>query len=127
MITQKFKNGESEIRIESAESQADATTNGFPEGNYSRYFINDKPVDSYFAIINHIIDSTKKGGAFKTPTKDELLKLQKDVIENQKKAMREQMEMLKKQYASIKLPDEVLAQFDKIFESIDLVGVRVAQ
>lgn len=127
MITQKFKNGQSEIRIESAESVDDAKINGFIEGQYTRYFIDDKPSFSYMAVISHIIDNTKNGNTFKAPTEKEIKELQKDIISRQKKMMLDQLSELKARYKSMNVPEEVLIQFDKMSESMDLCGVRISE
>jgi hypothetical protein len=125
MITQKFKNGTSEIRIESAESLQDAQENNFPNGSYSRYFINGKQADSYAAVVNHIVSSSASGGSFKMPSIQELQKLQEDILMNQKIDMLNQIEKIKQSYAGFDVPKECLDQLDAMAKSIDLSGVRV--
>jgi len=127
MITQKFKNGVSEIRIESAESKADAGVHGFPDGVYSRYFIDDKPIDSYMAVVNYIVESTRAGGNYVVPTDTELRELQKDLMEKQKQSFQVQIDQLKKQYGSSPVPEGFLDQFDKMLDAMDLNGVRVQE
>ena len=125
MIIQKFKNGKSEIRTESAENKEDAKLNGFPEGIYSRYFIDNKPCDSYYAMIQHIIDNSKQHGSFSTPTESELKDKQKELIDKQKQMIVDQMNSLKQVHKNNPMSKTVFAEFDKIIDSIDLVGVRV--
>lgn len=125
MITQKFQNGESKIVIESAETIEEAKKLKFPEGVFSRYFINGKPVESYFSVVQHIIDSTHKGGSFSMPSSAELVQIQKDMMKEQKQAMIEQCENMKKMYKDVNVPKEIFDQFDKIIDSIDETGVRI--
>ena len=127
MITQKFKNGSSEIRIESAISLDEAKIHGFPEGVYSRYFIDDKPVDSYFGIVDHILKSAKTGNTFKTPSDVELKTMQRNLVDNQKQEMKKQIDKLKATYKEMDIPDSVLDQFDYMVDSMDIRGVRVAK
>ena len=128
MITQTFKNGESTIRTENAESLEDARTNGFAEGVYSRFFINDKPVQNYMAMVRHIIDETKRTGQrFIPPTAEALKALQKEVIQKQNDEMRSQYLKLQAQYKQMGAPEALLKQLDDTIDKIDLCGVRVVR
>ena len=60
MITQTFKQGDHEIKIESAESIEDAKKNNFKEGTYSKYFLDGKIVENYSALIQFIVGNAKK-------------------------------------------------------------------
>lgn len=128
MITQSFKNGKSEIRFENAESMEDAKKNGFTDGVYTRFFIDNKPVQNYMALMQYIVDETKKSGKrFIPPTQEDLKNLQKKVIQTQNNEMRTQIQNLKNQYIQMNAPENVLKQLDEVIEKIDLAGMRVVQ
>lgn len=128
MITQNFKNGETEIRIENAESLADAKANGFTDGVYSRYFINNKPVQNYMAMVRYIVDETKRTGKkFIPPTPEALKNLQREVIQKQNNEMRLQYQKLQAHYKQIGVPEQVLKQLDDMIDKIDIMGLRVVQ
>ena len=128
MITQSFKNGETEIRFESAESIEDAKKNGFADGMYSRFFINNKPVQNYMALIRHIIDETKRTGQRFIPPNPEALKnLQKEVIKKQNESIRSQISQLQAQYKQQGAPEYLLKQLDDAMDKLDITGVRVVE
>ena len=128
MIVQNFKNGKSEIRFENAESLEDAQKNGFPEGVYTRYFFNGKPIQNYQAMVRLIIDETKKtGNKFIPPSKEELKKMQSDMINRQKQEMLNQYKKLRNEYKKIGLSEVFLKQFDENISKINLLGVRVTE
>jgi hypothetical protein len=128
MITQSFKNGKSEIRFENAESMEDAKKNGFTDGVYTRFFIDNKPVQNYMALMQYIVDETRKTGKrFIPPTHEDLKNLQKKVIQTQNNEMRTQIQNLKNQYIQMNAPEHVLKQLDEAIDKIDLVGMRVVQ
>lgn len=126
MIIQSFNNGETEIRFENAESIEDAKKNGFSEGVYTRYFINDKLITNYQALIRYIIEETQKTGKrFIPPTPESLRELQKKIINKQKEEMVSQYKRVQEEYKNMNMPDEVIKQFDDAIEKIDLIGMRV--
>ena len=128
MITQSFKNGDTEIRVESAESLEDAKTNGFEDDNYTRYFINNKPVVNYSAIIHFIVQETARTGKkFIPPTYAELQKRQREMIQKQNENIKRELEKLKKQYKDAGVPDHVIKQLEESIDKIDLAGVRVVE
>jgi len=128
MITQSFKNGETEIRFENAESMEDAKKNGFAEGSYTRFFINNKPVQNYMALVRHIIDETKRTGQRFIPPNPEALKnLQKEVIKQQNESIRSQISQLQAQYKQQGAPEYLLKQLDDAMDKLDITGVRVVE
>lgn len=128
MITQSFKNGEKEIRFEHAESIEDAKKNGFTDNTYVRFFIDNKPVQNYMALMRYIIDETQKTGKrFIPPSTEELKKLQKEVIQNQNNSMRTQLQNIQSQYKKQGAPEHVLKQLDEAINKIDITGMRVVE
>lgn len=127
MIKQTFKHSDGDIRIENAETLDEARKEGFPEGVFTRYFIGDKPVSTYGEVIQYILKSAKRGSMFQPPKKDDLKTMQQNMIREQKNMMITQLENLKKSYGGANVHPDVLKQFDKAIEAIDLSGVRVTQ
>lgn len=128
MITQSFTNGQSEIRFENAESIEDAKANGFAEGNYTRFFINNKPVQNYMALVRSIVEETQKTGKrFVPPTPEALRNLQKEVVAKQNNEMRTGLMNLQAQYKQMGAPEQMLRQLDEAIDKIDISGVRVVQ
>lgn len=126
MITQSFKSGESEIKVEYAESLQDAKANKFPDGVFSRFYLNGKPVNNYMALIRYIIDETKRTGhRFTPPTPEELKKTQEDFLRKQNEEVKRQLEDMKAQYQGMGVPDEVIRQLDESIKKLDVAGVRV--
>ena len=126
MITQIVKQADNEIKIESAESLEDAKKNGFPKGEYSRYFLNNKPLPGYMAMIQHIINESPKNGSFIINTAD-LLQKRKEMFENQIKTMKNQILALKEQYKGQGISEISLKALDDYINKIDEFGVRVKQ
>ena len=128
MITHNFKNGETDIRVESAESLEDAKKNGFPEGIYSRFFYNYKPITNYQAMIRLIVEETQRSGKrFIPPTHAELKKMQREALQRQNEEMKKQYEKLKAEYKTMGAPEVVLKQIDEAIDKIDIAGVRVVE
>lgn len=128
MITQTFKNGESEIRVENAESLEDARANNFAEGTYSRFFVNNKLVVNYMAIVKYIVQETQRTGRrFIPPTFESLKELQTQVIQKQNEEMKKQYQKLQSEYKNMGVPESVLKQLDDIINKIDISGVRIAE
>lgn len=128
MITHSFKNGETEIKVESAESLEDAKKNGFTDGIYTRYYINGKVTTNYQAMIRYIVDETKRtGNRFIPPTQAELKQKQREVLQKQNEEMKTQYLKLRSEYKSMNAPDIVLKQIDEAIEKIDVYGVRVVK
>ena len=126
MVTQKFTNGMSEIRVESAVSLDDAKEHNFPEGTFSRYFIDGKPCPSPMGMVNHIIsESHKSGKSFYPQTPEELRKMQQNMMMQQAENLRQHYLKLKAQYKEMNVPDNIMSQIDSMMKKIDLMGVRV--
>jgi hypothetical protein len=83
MITQTFKQGKNEIRIESPESVDDIKKSGFKEGQNCRIFINGKETDNYMAMIQFIVAETVKNESSFIP--GDPIKLQKEIMDTQTK------------------------------------------
>ena len=127
MISQTIKNGESEIRTEHATSLEDAKINGFPEGMFSRFFINNKPVQNYMVLAKYIVEETQKTGKrFVPPSQAELKKLQMEMLKTQNEEIISKYKELQSEYKKNGAPDYLLKQLDEAIEKIDLRGVRVS-
>ena len=106
----------------------DAKKNGFTEGSYTRFFINNKPVQNYMALVRHIIDETKRTGQRFIPPNPEALKnLQKEVIKQQNESIRSQISQLQAQYKQQGAPEYLLKQLDDAMDKLDITGVRVVE
>ena len=127
MITQIFKQGDHEIKIESAESLEDAKKNGFPEGIYSRQFINGKIVDNYVAMMRFITEEAKTNNSKLIPNEKDLVKTRNEMLRTQNSAILKQMEELKKQYGQMNLPENVLKNIDDMIDKMNPAGVRVIE
>ena len=126
MITQKFSNGISEIRVETAISIEDAKENNFPDGLFSRYFIDGKPTPSLMGMVNHIIkESHKSGKSFYPQSPEELRKMQQDMMLQQSENLKKHLLKLKAQYKEMNVPDNIMDQVDSMMRKIDLMGIRV--
>ena len=127
MIIQKFKQGDNEIRIESAESVEDAAKNGFNQGEYSRFFVNNKSVPSYMTLIQYMISETHRHKTPFIPNTKEIIEQRKDLLRRQNADMKKQILELKKMYGSSGLSEEMLKPLDMMIEKIDEYGVRVIE
>jgi len=128
MITQILDQGENKIRIEACESLEDAAKNNFRKGEYSRYYINDKPVQAYGEIISHIIKETKKNNKAFIPNTQELIQKRKDMLLEQNNLMKKQLEDLKSRYKGMgSLNEDMLNNIDSMIDRLDASGLRVKQ
>lgn len=128
MITQSFKNGETEIRVENAESLEDAKINNFQDGVFSRFFINDKPVVNYMAMIRHIIDESRKtGNRFIPPSPATIEAMRNDMANKQNQEMKSQLEKIRTQYKQMGAPEHILKDLEDSINKINLSGMRVVE
>lgn len=130
MITQILDQGINKIRIESAESLEDAEINKFRPGEYSRYFLNDKPIDSYMGLIKHIMDETQKNNKSFIPNAEALIKKRRDMLIEQNNLMRQQLEKLKQTYGKNNISgiaDSMLKNLDAMIDKLSPDGVRIKQ
>jgi len=126
MITQKLMQGENEIRIESAESLDDAKKNSFREGEYSRYFVNGKPVATYMLLMKYMIDETKKNGKSFIPDSGKLIEMRRQMIETQNKEIRTKLVEMRKQFGN-NISDYTLKMMDEMSRKIDGAGIRIVE
>ena len=127
MITQKIKQGTNEIKIESAENLEDAKKNNFSEGEYSRYFINGKPVPNYMVLIKYLVEETHKNKESFIPDNKSLMQQRNTMLKSQNNEMKKQLKELKKQYGSHGLDESVLIHIDSMIPKINDEGVRVIE
>jgi hypothetical protein len=125
MIIQILKqNDHDEIRIESAESLDDARKNKFFEGEYSRFFINGRPVRNYMSVVRHIIDSTIKYQQAFLVNKQDMINKRKELLDRQISDLKAKLKEVSDQY---KESPPVLKAIDDYLKVIDDYGVRVKE
>lgn len=126
MITQKYKQGDNEIKIESAESIEDAKKNGFSAGENVRYFVNEK-LTNYYTMVQFMVSETRKNKKKFIPEEKNLMKLRDQMLETQKEEMRQGFEDLKKTYEGLNVPEHILKDIDNSISKINQIGVRVTE
>ena len=120
MITQRLDQGKNKIRIESAETIEDAQKNNFKPGEFTRYFINDKPIKGYFDLINFIVVESKKNKQSFVPNENDIANLRGKLLETQKIAMIKDLKNLKLEYLKIpNIPKEVMQHIENNIQSIE--------
>jgi membrane-bound lytic murein transglycosylase MltF len=128
MITQEFSDGTHVIKIEQAESLEDAKQNRFPDGEYTRYFVDGKKYPSYMEMISFII---KKTGSSRTSffpkSFNELENIRNKVLKSQQAEMQTAMVAMKKKYADMNFPPQAMKELDDMIEKLDLSGIRVSE
>lgn len=126
MITQKYQQGENEIKIEVAESIEDAQKNKFKDGEYTRYFVNGKSVSNYMTLVKYIVlESQKNNSAILKP--ENIEGLRKQMLKTQNDSIRKNLEDLKKQYGAMAVPDSVMKQLDGMIDKVNEYGIRVSK
>lgn len=125
MITQKFKQGKHEIRIENAESLEDAKKNNFPDGVYNRFFINGKPVTNYMAFVRFIVDEIKNNKTEIIPQSTDLIKKRNEIIQKNNENIKKEMLKVKELYGKHPVANEMLKNIDDVIKKIDENGVRI--
>jgi len=127
MITQEFKQGKNTIKIESIESLDDGKSNDFGEGEYTRFYINDKRTDNYMAMVQFIVAEAKENKTVPIPNTKDLMKQRNEMFKRQGEEINKQLEELKKQYGEMGLPTDIIDKIDEFKDKIDPMGVRVKQ
>ena len=122
MITQELKQGKHTIRIETATSPEDAKENHFKQDENSRYFVDDKPVASYLALIRFITEESRVNNSSIVNNVPELLRLRKEFIEAGNKKMAEEIEKVKEHFKR-NMPE----MSDNIINKLDQYGMRIKQ
>lgn len=125
MITQTYKQGEHEIKIESAESLEDAQNNNFKEGVYTRFYINNKLSDNYMAMIRFIVDEVKQNKNSLISTNNTLMEQRKQMFKKQNEEMNKQLDTIKEQYEDMGIPKNIVDKIDNFAERINSIGMRV--
>jgi len=124
MITQIFKCGKSEIKIEQPESLEDAKKHKFADGQPNRIFIDGKPTDNYLAMIQFMVAESKKNNKNFVPDEKNLISERKKLFTNQQKAMKEQFDKIKAEYKLRDTPQSVLDFMDDFEKKISVEGIR---
>lgn len=127
MITQELKQDKNVIRIETAESLEDAEKNKFKNGEYHRFFINNKPVSSYMTLIKYIIDETHRTGKNFIPDSANLKKMRDNMIKSRNNQMKEQLKKVKESYKNFNIDESFFKNIDAMIDKIDETGIRVAK
>ena len=127
MITQKFNQGKHEIKIETAESLEDAKKNNFPEGIYTKHYLDGKPIENYVAMMRFIAEEAKSNNSKIIPSEKDIFKIRNELLSNQNKKMREQLENIRKQYQQMSIPEHLLKNIDNLIDKLDVAGVRVVE
>lgn len=128
MITQEYKQGQHKIKIEIAETLEDAEKNGFSNGEYSRYYVNNKLTDNYMAMMRFIIDESKKNKERLVPIGKDLLKKREEMFLRQEEAMSQQLRKLKEAYSKMGIPEKALENINDIINKLDpITNIRVAK
>jgi len=127
MITQKLMQGSNEIRIETAESIEDAKKNKFPEGEYSRYFVNEKPVKNYMTLIQYMVEETKKTGKSFVPEKIKALEIRNKILRTHNEELKKHIQDIKNKCSEIGMNQLSIDNLNSIMEKIDAFGVRVSE
>ena len=126
MITQKYGNGNIDIKVEVAESLEDATKNNFLENEYSRYVVDGKTV-SYADMIQSIIKKTHENKKSLIPSKDEIKKIQSQMMESQKNILIGGLKDMLAQYKTHGYPQQAIDDIEKQIKTININGVRDKQ
>lgn len=128
MITQIFNQGKNEIKIQMPESLEDAKKNGFKEGQPHKIFINGKSTDNYMGMIMFMVEEAKKNNQQFTSDKMNIVAERKKLFDNQKKAMKEQLDKIKTEYAKLGICSEEMNSVFEEFESkINIEGIRTTE
>lgn len=125
MITQKYKQGEHEIKIESAESLQDAQDNNFKEGEYTKFYVNGKLTDNYMAMIRFIVDEARSNGNNPVPTGIDLMKQRTEMFEKQNEEINKHLNNIKNQYGEMGISQDIIDKVDEFIGKIDPTGMRV--
>jgi hypothetical protein len=118
MITQKYKQGQHEIKIEIAENIDEA-------GQYPKFYIDGKPVDNYMAMMRFITEETKNNRKNIVPSDNDLMSLRKKMLDTQEKNIHDELQKLKEYYKDMNVPDKLLNSIDAFEKKINSIGVRV--
>lgn len=118
MITQTFKQGNNEIKIETAENIEDIEKNDFKNGIYNKIYINGKIIPGYMAMISHIIEESKKNKNKVISDKKNLESLRMEMIDKNKKETLKNIEKLHTYYKEINAPQSVLDEIERMKNTI---------
>lgn len=121
MIKQEIKQGENIIRIETAEDLEDAKKNKFKDGEYSRFFLNNKKESGYMDVMKFIISKTKENNQRFIPDRKKLSELREKSIQKQNEILKEHF----KQFRDNENNQEIKDYINEHINKIDEYGVRI--
>jgi len=123
MITQTFKQGNNEIKIETMTSPEDAKKNNFKEGEVFKYYINGKQIHNYMSVIRFIIEESKNTNNHIIHNSQELINKRNELIQSGNNQLIDQIENIKKQYKN--MPNMDISGLNNIVNKLNEYGVRV--
>lgn len=126
MVTQTYKQGNHEIKIEIAESIDDAKKNNFENGVYAKYYIDNKRVANYYAMIRFMSEEAKKTHQPIIQDENKLVQIRNEMLHNQNKERKKQLEDLKNKYVSMGISSEIIKEIDVAINKINSEGIRIS-
>lgn len=121
MITQKIND---RIRIETATNEIEAKENKFNQNEYTRFFVDNKPV-TYHGIIQAIIEISKNQNISIIPSQEESIKLRNNVIKKLNDDMKSKIIQRREKYKQDGFNEKHLQPLSDMVEKINEYGVRV--
>jgi len=125
MIIKEMVQNNNKIRIETAVNADDAEKNNFNNGEYSRFFVNDKKVN-YGTLIQYMIKETYNNRKSFTYDRNEIIKQRNEILKENNAALKKKIIELKKKYTSFGYSDDAISSMDEMIEKIDEYGVRIS-
>jgi hypothetical protein len=130
MITQEYKIGTNELKIETAESIEDAKKNKFDitKNEFSRFYVNGKIVNNYMLFVKYIVEESKKTNQSIVTDNKKVEELRMKMLKNQSDEMRNYLLSVRQQYGNAHVPESVMKELDDMIEKIDATtGARVVK
>jgi len=130
MITQEYKIGTNELKIETAESIEDAKKNKFDitKNEFSRFYVNGKIVNNYMLFVKYIVEESKKTNQSIVTDNKKVEELRMKMLKNQSDDMRNYLLSVRQQYGNAHVPESVMKELDDMIDKIDATtGARVVK
>ncbi|HQO40451.1 MAG TPA: hypothetical protein PK986_08275 [Spirochaetota bacterium] len=130
MITQEYKIGTNELKIETAESIEDAKKNKFDitKNEFSRFYVNGKIVNNYMLFVKYIVEESKKTNQSIVTDNKKVEELRMKMLKNQSDEMRNYLLSVRQQYGNAHVPESVMKELDDMIDKIDATtGARVVK
>ena len=130
MITQEYKIGTNELKIETSESIEDAKKNNFDidKNEFSRFYVNGKIVNNYMLFVKYIVEESKKTNQSIITDNKKVEELRMKMLKNQSDEMRNYLLSVRQQYGNAHVPESVMKELDDMIDKIDATtGARVVK